>query len=343
MKNSLFTLLLTLSFSSLCFSQDVITLKTGEKIQSKILEIGTTEIKYKKFDNQNGPVYIVLKPDVSGIVYENGTVDSFSIEHKKTESATTNKAPDTSTPTNEPILQTQKVTRSKFQIGFSGVLPTGVWPATALSNMGTSSFLKGQGQTVKSYGFGIFIQGNISNHVSLFFDMNTYDYNIFLAKKGADVQTVWTVAESATHWNETGAPQILYVHNLPTDVNFDMKATGFRLGGKYIIGTGKIRPWVGVAFGLYRWDANYFNEDKKKSYGKDGGYVTGATFLAGIDFELMPGIIITPFADFASPVATYKMEGLFYPQWDIEYNSHIMGTNRFGLTLSFDPHPPSIK
>lgn len=230
-------------------------------------------------------------------------------------------------------------TSSRFRIGFAGVIPTGTWPATALTNAGTSSFLKGQGNKVKSYGYGIIIQGNLSNHFSLFIDMNTYDFNIFLAKQGSDVQSVWTIEESAAHWNEPGAPQIQYVHNLPSDVHFDMQATGIRLGAKYIIGKNNIRPWAGVALGYYKWIANYYNDNKSKSYGKDEGYVTGLTFLFGIDFELMAGIEITPFIDLASPEVTYKMKGLFYPQWDIEYSSHIMGTTRFGLSITFDPAP----
>jgi hypothetical protein len=151
------------------------------------------------------------------------------------------------------------------------------------------------------------------------------------------------VEESATHWDEAGAPQIQYVHNLPTDVHFDMQSTGFRLGGKYIIGNNKIRPWIGAAFGYYKWTANYFNADKGKTYGKDEGYVTGVTYLLGLDIEVMSGIVITPFVDFASPVATYKMKDLIYMQWDIENDSHIMGTNRIGVTLSFSPTGPKKK
>jgi hypothetical protein len=223
--------------------------------------------------------------------------------------------------------------KSRFLIGFSGVWPTGVWPATALSNMGTTSFLKGQGNTVKSYGFGVIIQGSISKHFSLFFDMNAYDYNIYLGKKDQVIQTSWTVAEGAQHSSQLNVV-------LPEEMHFDMQATGFRLGGKYIIGNNKIRPWVGAAFGYYKWTANYFNADKNKSYGKDEGYVTGMTFLLGVDLEIMQGVVITPFVDLASPVATYKMKDLFYMQWDIDYNSHIMGTNRIGLTLSFSPTGP---
>jgi hypothetical protein len=227
--------------------------------------------------------------------------------------------------------------QSPFLIGFSGVYPTGTWPATALSNMGTTSFLKGQGHNVKSYGFGVLIQMNVMKNVSVFLDGNIYDYNILIGKQGADVQSVWTVEESATHWDEPGAPQIQYVHNLPTDVYFDMQATGFRLGAKYAFMDKNFRPWLGAGFGFYEWEANYCTKEKDKTYGKDSGYATGVSVLAGIDFEPFKGTVFTLFADLGSPVANYHIEGLFYDQWDIDYNSHIMGTNRFGLTVSFAP------
>jgi len=339
MKKAIILCLALFSIAFPGYSQDIITLKTGEQIRSKILEIGQSDIKYKKFDNQSGPVYIIVKSDITNIVYENGTKDVFSAETPSPEAVKANQIPENKVVAKEPALSQEKPSWSKLQIGFSGVFPTGTWPATALSNMGSTSFLKGQDHTVKSYGFGVLIQGNISRHFSLFFDMNAYDYNILIAKKGSDVQTVWTVEESATHWDEPGAPQIQYVHNLATDVHFDMQATGMRLGAKYIIGEKKIRPWFGAAFGYYKWVVNYFNADKKQTYGKDEGSATGLTYQLGVDIEIMPGIIMTPFADFASPVANYKITGLFYPQWDIDYNAHIMGTSRFGLTLSFDPAP----
>ena len=64
MKKIILSTLLTIFTFSICFSQDVITIKTGEDISAKILEIGQTEIKYKKFDNQTGPIYSILKSDV---------------------------------------------------------------------------------------------------------------------------------------------------------------------------------------------------------------------------------------------------------------------------------------
>jgi hypothetical protein len=64
------------------FSQDIITTKTGEDILAKMVEVGHTEIKYKKFDNQEGPLFTILKSDVLMIRYENGTKDIFTEEPK---------------------------------------------------------------------------------------------------------------------------------------------------------------------------------------------------------------------------------------------------------------------
>jgi hypothetical protein len=63
-------------------AQDIITTKTGEDILAKIVEVGHTEIKYKKFDNPEGPQFTILKSDVLMIRYENGTKDIFTEEPK---------------------------------------------------------------------------------------------------------------------------------------------------------------------------------------------------------------------------------------------------------------------
>lgn len=68
--------------SVLGFAQDVLTKKNGEDISSKVLEVTTTEIKYKKFDNPNGPTFTILKSEVLLIRYENGTKDVFNEPQK---------------------------------------------------------------------------------------------------------------------------------------------------------------------------------------------------------------------------------------------------------------------
>ena len=58
-------------------SQDLIILKNGDEIQSKVVEILPDLIKYKKWDNQDGPIYTSNKVDVFMIKYQNGTKDVF--------------------------------------------------------------------------------------------------------------------------------------------------------------------------------------------------------------------------------------------------------------------------
>ena len=70
-----FITILTMSF---CFSQDLITMRSGEDIQVKILEVSQDAIKYKKYDNLEGPVFTINKADALMIRYENGTKDIFN-------------------------------------------------------------------------------------------------------------------------------------------------------------------------------------------------------------------------------------------------------------------------
>ncbi len=70
-------IIFSLNFS-IAKAQDVITKKNGDEVYSKVLEITQTEIKYKKFENENGPIYTILLKDVIKIRYENGSKDIFS-------------------------------------------------------------------------------------------------------------------------------------------------------------------------------------------------------------------------------------------------------------------------
>ena len=59
-------------------AQDTLLMRTGVNILVKVIEVGTTEVKYKKQDNLNGPMFSILKSDLLMIKYENGTTDDFS-------------------------------------------------------------------------------------------------------------------------------------------------------------------------------------------------------------------------------------------------------------------------
>lgn len=59
-------------------AQDKIYLKNNTVVSAKVLEIGVHEIKYKKFDNLNGPDFIIDKSSVAMIQFENGTHEVIS-------------------------------------------------------------------------------------------------------------------------------------------------------------------------------------------------------------------------------------------------------------------------
>ena len=84
--------------SNIIKAQDTLSMRSGENILVKvievsnvslkwakkgIIEVGTAEVKYKKLDNLNGPVFSMLKSDLIMIKYQNGTSDDFSKETKK--------------------------------------------------------------------------------------------------------------------------------------------------------------------------------------------------------------------------------------------------------------------
>jgi hypothetical protein len=64
------------------FAQDVIVKKDNSTILSKVIEINSSEIKYKKWSNQDGPIYSISITDVSCINYQNGESDKFNVPQK---------------------------------------------------------------------------------------------------------------------------------------------------------------------------------------------------------------------------------------------------------------------
>lgn len=76
----LLSLLLFPLFTVKSFAQDVIVKKDNSTILSKVLEISVTEIKYKKWSNQDGPTYSIKITDVLSINYSNGDIDRFSTD-----------------------------------------------------------------------------------------------------------------------------------------------------------------------------------------------------------------------------------------------------------------------
>lgn len=61
-------------------AQDVLYKTDNTKQEVKVTEISSTIIKYKAFDNLNGPVYTLSKTEIALIVYQNGLFEAFQKE-----------------------------------------------------------------------------------------------------------------------------------------------------------------------------------------------------------------------------------------------------------------------
>ena len=68
--------------------QDKIFRKNGQVVKAKIIEVGTTEIKYKLPDVAESPIYVLEKDRINKIQYENGQTDKFIVDLKDSEQYT---------------------------------------------------------------------------------------------------------------------------------------------------------------------------------------------------------------------------------------------------------------
>jgi len=61
-------------------AQDLIVLRDGNFIEAKVTEIAATEIRYRRLNNVEGPVYVIPVASVLSIKFENGTQQIFNTE-----------------------------------------------------------------------------------------------------------------------------------------------------------------------------------------------------------------------------------------------------------------------
>jgi hypothetical protein len=71
-KSYLSVLLMMCLFSMKVLAQDIIVKNNKSEIRAKVLELSDTDIKYKKFENLEGPAYSIKKAEVFMIIYKNG-------------------------------------------------------------------------------------------------------------------------------------------------------------------------------------------------------------------------------------------------------------------------------
>ncbi|MDQ3046903.1 MAG: hypothetical protein M3R27_05090 [Bacteroidota bacterium] len=83
-------ILLVSSIALLCIStsalaQDTLYMKDGSMIPAKVIEVNSEEIKYKRTDNPDGPLFISRKNEIDAVKYENGIKETIVSTPQKTE------------------------------------------------------------------------------------------------------------------------------------------------------------------------------------------------------------------------------------------------------------------
>lgn len=85
MKTKIFMMgIVALLISVSAFAQDIIITKDAKKIEAKILEVSKSEIKYKDFDNLEGPTFILEVEEINSITYQNGKVVLYNQKQQET-------------------------------------------------------------------------------------------------------------------------------------------------------------------------------------------------------------------------------------------------------------------
>ena len=75
MKNLI--LFFMLSLTTAAFAQDIIVTRDNKRIDANITEVSGDNIRYKKANSPDGPVFVMPVKDINSIVYKNGDVQTF--------------------------------------------------------------------------------------------------------------------------------------------------------------------------------------------------------------------------------------------------------------------------
>jgi hypothetical protein len=152
MKKIHLLLLLTTLSSSIALAQDMLTKKNGEELNVKVLEVTTSEIKFKRNEIPDGPVYSIAKSEVLFVKYENGVKDIFSEKQPEVEEKP-------KTPTHEKkAVKEKEVEDIKVTFGIKGGLNH--------SNLTSSSSIF-TNKAYQAYHLGFFVEIRLNSGFSI--------------------------------------------------------------------------------------------------------------------------------------------------------------------------------
>ena len=94
------------------FCQDVIITKDAKRIECTISEVSSTEVRYKLWDNQQGPTFVLQTTEISSIIFQNGSVQVFD---------TPQQAPEQTTNVGEELFGIGTLTGNNFNVTNMGL------------------------------------------------------------------------------------------------------------------------------------------------------------------------------------------------------------------------------
>ena len=89
---------ITMILSTSICAQDIIVTLDARKIEAKISEVSKSEIRYKEFDNLDGPTFVMETKEISSIIYSNGKVVVYN------QPSETSQPTESVSPANEPVV-----------------------------------------------------------------------------------------------------------------------------------------------------------------------------------------------------------------------------------------------
>lgn len=127
MKKSI--LLLIFTSTTICtFAQDIIVTRDAKRIEAKILEVSSSEIKYKEYNYQDGPLFILNTSEINTIIYQNGSVKIYGQDQQNTPQPVTPQAQTTvatqqTNTIDSPTQQPETITDIQQVIDSSAIRP----------------------------------------------------------------------------------------------------------------------------------------------------------------------------------------------------------------------------
>lgn len=267
MKTFKILLLLSISLSSfVSMGQDVIVKNDKSEIKGKVLELTDSEIKYKKKEMPDGPIYSIKKQDVFMIIYQNGIKEYIEIAPVTSKTYETNVA-------GNNIPQTKTTASQNY---FTTVSSNNSTAKKTAQN--TSSNNKNR------KGYVIFASDSY---------FKTFDVS-YLMKISGDVFLGISWLPTLIHEDNTPAIQAIYPYlsyKLPVNENFNIWSTAgyyyVSLSAYTISIPGLKSVYVpSSSAGAFSWQvgSDYFFGESKK-YGITGYTFEGQSYFFGLIYR----------------------------------------------------------